>query len=69
MIARGVEMKATLTIEVPDDFKKHHCSKCPVVDYCAYYDIFPCPLELQDIPKAEPPHHIGEPTEMEEAKC
>lgn len=59
-------MKATLTIEVPDDFKKGECKKCSFYGFrrsntgasprwcilgCDYDN---CPLEIQEESKAKP---------------
>ena len=51
-------MKATLTIEVPDDFKKGDCENCPLIPkgsiirdyayYCRVLGVWNCPLEIQE---------------------
>ena len=35
-------MKATLTIEVPDDFEKGKCWKCPIKEVDTEYDCISC---------------------------
>lgn len=45
-------MKATLVIEVPDDFKKHDCEHCPisVIEDIMFDYTYVCPYETQQCP-------------------